>query len=308
MDNTRGSTASEERDTGVTSSLDATLDLEVVGESAGERAPRFYFTAHPGDLNRKRLLPGSHVMLVAAAHWLPERRRFRIARPPRDHVRSIAVDSGGFTAARRWGAYPWSAAQYADFVRDVSRGLPLDFATVMDYACEPGVEGKVLPANRARIEATIAGEGACRAVAPDLPWLPVLQGDTLAERELDLELRRQARLMPRGYAGVGSLCGRSVRFARRVIRFYLDHLPGCRYHGFGLHIATLDDDVVFGALKSWDSYSWNWARGRRGFDRQREYLRKPGESWSDYTHRLARLYATETIAPRLSRTRQMLLW
>ncbi len=280
----------------------------MVEQPSRRGVPRFYFTAHPGDLNRRRLLPGSHVMLVAAAHWLPERRRFRIARPPRDHVRSVAVDSGGFTAARRWGAYPWTSAQYADFAREVSRDLPLDFVTVMDYACEPGVEGTVLPTNRARLEATIAGELACRAAASDLQWLPVLQGDTIAERELDLELRRRAGLLPTSHAGVGSLCGRSVRFARRVIRFYVDRLPGCRFHGFGLHVATLDDDVVFGALDSWDSYSWNWARGRRGFDRRGEYLRRPGESWSDYTYRLARLYVSATIAPRLCRQRQIPLW
>jgi hypothetical protein len=70
--------------------------------------PRFYWTAHPGDLIRTRLLPGAHVLIVASAFWDADRGRFRICRPPANHIASLAIDSGGFTAARKWGRYPWT--------------------------------------------------------------------------------------------------------------------------------------------------------------------------------------------------------
>lgn len=269
---------------------------------------RFYFTVHPSDLMRGRLPEGVHVMLVAAAHWDDERGRFRVRRPPADHVASMCVDSGGFTAARRWGKYPWSVAQYTDFIREVCRDTPLDFCAIMDYACEPGVDRSILDTNLARIRATIANEIACRETAPELPWLPVLQGDSLEERTFDLSQRRAAGLLPTDYAGIGSVCGRGVSGARRVVKFYADRLPGVRFHGFGMHVQALDDPAVAAVMRSWDSYSWNWGKGRKGVDRPPEYLRRPSESFTEHTRRLAKLYWRNTVRPRLSRPRQLGLW
>lgn len=271
------------------------------------RYPRFYFTVHPGDMLRGRLIPGCCVMVVAAAHWDDERKRFRINRPPADHISSLCVDSGGFTAARRWGEYPWTPGQYADFVAEMSRDVPLDFCAIMDYACEPGVDRSINGTNIERIEATIANEVLCRTAVSELPWLPVLQGDSLAERDYDLEARRRADLLPEEYAGIGSMCGRGSRGARETILFYRDRLPGVKYHGFGMHIQALDDDQVFDTMRSWDSYSWNWGKGQKDVDRPPEYLRRPGETHTEQAGRLGRLYWQNTISPRLTRTRQGVL-
>jgi hypothetical protein len=275
---------------------------------AASGALRFYFTAHPGDLSRSRLLPGCHILLVAAAHWDGRRQRLHVRRPPTDHVASLAVDSGGFTAARRWGRYPWSPQQYADFVQDVSRDVPLDWCASMDYACEPAVDRSPLGTNHTRIEATLQLEPACRQVAPHLPWLPVLQGDTLAERAYDLARRQQEGLVPPRLAGVGSLCGRGACQAIQTLGFYRIHLPGVRFHGFGLHVQALDDDTTFAALASWDSYGWTWGKGQKGVDRPPAYLRQPGETCTQFTQRLAALYWQHTVAPRLTRPLQRTLW
>lgn len=269
--------------------------------------PTFYFTSHPGDLSRKRLPEGCHVMLVAAAHWDNDRQRFAVRRPPADHVAGMCVDSGGFTAARRWGRYPWTPEQYAGFIRAVSRDVPLAFCATLDYACERGVNREHYQTNTERIEATIANERACREVAPDLPWLPVLQGDTLEERAYDLARRRELGMLPTDYAGIGSVCGRGAAAARRVVRFYDGQLPGVKLHGFGMHIGALDDPVAMGALRSWDSYSWTWARGARSL-RAPEYLKQDGENYSAYARRLAGLYLERTIEPRLARPRTLPLW
>lgn len=269
--------------------------------------PRFYFTAHPGDLFRGRLIEGAYVMVVASAHWDDASGRFRITRPPADHVASMCIDSGGFTAARRWGRYPWTIAQYVEFIRKMSRDVPLDFCAVMDYACEPGVDRSTYRSNRQRIKATIRNEIACRAAAPDLPWLPVLQGDSLEERAFDLALRRRIGLLPTDYAGIGSVCGRGARGAIRTVHFYIDHLPGVAFHCFGMHVQALDDDAVFAVMRSWDSYSWNWGKGQVDVDRPAEYLKRSDESYTEHTQRLAGLYWRNTVRPRLVRPRQGLL-
>lgn len=270
--------------------------------------PDFYFTCHPGDMSRTRLPAGVPVMLVASAHWDADRRRFRVRRPPADHVGPVAVDSGGFTAARRWGDYPWTHQQYVDFVRETTRDVQLVFCAVMDYACERGVNRSIHPSNRARIDAGLANEQSLRALAPDLPWLAVLQGDSPAERTYDLVRRCHLGLLPApgGVAGIGSICGRRAREAAAVIRWYGRRLPGVSYHAFGLDVRALDvaDDVAL-LLASWDSYAWLWARGRKFYDRPGELHRRTGETWSQYVSRLAHNYRDHTIQPRLARPRQL---
>lgn len=270
--------------------------------------PEFFFTYHPGDMYRARILPGANIMTVAAAHWDDNRARFKIRRPPADMIGKLAIDSGGFTAAKRWGRYPWTPAQYASFIHEMSRDVPVEWAAVMDYACEPGVNREILSTNLKRIEATIENERACRNAAPDLPWLPVLQGDALAERLYDLKLREKAGLLPGPMAGIGSICGRGIISARETILFYLSHLgPETKYHAFGLHVQALDCLQTRSIIASWDSYSWNWGRGQKDLDRPAEYLRRDEETRSDYVLRLARLYYENTIKPRLETPSQMLL-
>ncbi len=277
------------------------------GGSSVVGRPVFYFTAHPGDMLRNRLLPGCSMMAVASAHWDNERGRFRINRPPADHMSSLCIDSGGFTAAKRWGKYPWSAQQYADFIQEMSRDVTLDFCAIMDYACEPSVNRSTYATNIERIEATIRNESACREAAPALPWLPVLQGDSLEERAYDIAARRRAGMLPDDYAGIGSVCGRGVSGAVKTTLFYRDNLPGVKYHAFGLHIQALDNDQVFDTIRSWDSYSWSWGKGQKGVDRPQIYLKRPGETYTKHARRLAELYWTNTIEPRLTRHRQGVL-
>jgi hypothetical protein len=284
-----------------------TSPVVAAGHDAARAPRRLYFTIHPSDASRRRLLPGCHVLLVAAAHWDTHRQRFRLRRPPADQVASLAVDSGGFTAARRWGQYPWSPRQYADFVHAVSRDVPLDWCATMDYACEPAVDRSTLATNQARIDATLANEQACLEADPTLPWLPVLQGDTLAERAYDLAQRRRLGLLPTTLAGVGSVCGRGAAGAIRVVRWYATQLPGVQYHAFGLDVRALDADDVAEVVQSWDSYAWNWPKGRRGKGLASASLRQVDETYTQYVRRLAGLYWTQTIGPRLVRPRQLRL-
>jgi hypothetical protein len=254
---------------------------------------------------RKRILQDASIMLVASAFWDPKRERFSILRPIQDLVRSFCIDSGGFTAARRWGRYPWSFDEYIDFIyQETLSGVPLDFCAILDYACEPSVDRSTYATNIDRIKATIENDFICRNAAPDLPWLSVLQGDSLEEREFDLSERAHLGMLPTQYAGVGSVCGRGPAAAAAVIRFYAERLPGVKLHAFGIDIRALDDDQVYLSLGSWDTYTWNWGRGQKKFNRPDEYLRQEGESYSEFTGRLARLYWVNTVLPRLRKPRQ----
>jgi hypothetical protein len=267
--------------------------------------PRFYFTVHGGDMIRGRLLKDCHIMVVASAFWDNERKRFKVSRPPAAHIATMCIDSGGFTAMKRWGKYPWTPQQYAAWCHEMARDVPLDFVAIMDYACEPGVDRSAFATNKERIKATIRNDIACHESDPALPWLSVLQGDTLEERAFDLRIRKRLGLLPADYAGIGSVCGRGIAGAREAIRFYVDHLPGVRFHVFGMHAGTIDDDDVYAAVQSWDSYGWSWSRGRKNVDRPLEYYHREGESWSEYSLRLASLYWQSTIKPRLTKTRQL---
>ena len=286
--------------------------------------PQFYYTVHPADTLRSRLIPNRRIMVVATAYWDAKKNKFRVRRPPADHIKSkagrharLAIDSGGFTAHKRWGKYPWSYEQYIEFIRKMSRDVTLDghacppyFCAVMDYACEREVNRSAYETNKSkagrharRIEATIENEIALRQLAPDLPWLGVLQGNTLEERAWDITQRQELELILIEM-GIGSICGRSPRESKEVIRFYMQQLPHVRYHAFGLDIRAFDGaDDVYWAIASWDSYTWCWGRGMKHMrDPQRQHIE--GETWSQYTLRLAQQFEKNTLNKRLYARRQ----
>lgn len=268
------------------------------------RDPVFYFTLHPGDIMRTRILPGASIMLVASAFWRPEKQRFRIRRPPADHIGALVIDSGGFTAAKRWGSYPWTPEQYVEWLHQEARDAPLVWAASMDYACEREVNRATYRTNLDRIAATIENEARLRDIAPDITWLGVLQGNTLEERAEDVRRRLDAGLI-HPLMGVGSICGRKAREAAAVLRFYSQALPGVGFHAFGLDVRTFDAAPdIYPAIASWDSYAWNWPRGRHS-ERPAFLRRKEQESLSQFCLRLAEEYDRHTVRPRLSRPRQL---
>src|SRR6266508_2160990 len=132
----------------------------------------------------------------------------------------------------------------------MSRDVPVQFATVMDYVCIPS-NGKKSEININRIKATIQNEIALRELAPDIPWLPILQGDNFEERSEDLELRRALNLLPIEYAGIGSLVGRGIQAAIDTVQSYATESPRVKFHGFGKPIRPLPDPVVSAATNSW---------------------------------------------------------
>jgi len=247
---------------------------------------RFYFTLSPQDLCRARIAPGASLMLVASGAWRGG--RLAVSRPPRAaRVSSLSLDSGGFTAARRWGRYPFTPAAYACWARQTARDVPLDFVAVMDYACERDVCRDALATNAARISQTVANAVRCLEADPALPWLPVVQGYS-PDDYLACARDYRERGLPLAYAGLGTVCGRPWREAAGLLDFLRRALPDTRWHVFGMDLRVLADPGARAVVRSWDSHAWNWPTGARG-DACRP-ARAGSESYSDYCGRLARAY------------------
>lgn len=173
-----------------------------------------------------------------------------------------ALDSGGFTELALHGEWRSTPAQYIDAVRryvaDIGR---MDWAAPMDWMCEPAVlaaTGLTIAAHQQR---TVANFAALRAAAPDLPFVPVLQGWHAAdyERCIALYAAHGVDLWDEPLVGVGSICRRQATAdVRSIVHRLAD--TGLSLHGFGVKTRGLASFA--GALASADSLAWSY-RARR---------------------------------------------
>ena len=178
-----------------------------------------------------------------------------------------ALDSGGFTELQRHGAWTVSPEQYVADVRRYRDEIGnLAWAAPQDWMCERLViEGGV--AGRQRFvgtglsvyihqRRTVANLMRLRRLAPDLPFVPVLQGETGQDYLRHAEMYETAgvRLADEPLVGMGSVC------RRQTVGDIVDAVgqlaaAGIRLHGFGVKTAglpALADDLV-----SSDSLAWS---------------------------------------------------
>jgi hypothetical protein len=99
-------------------------------------------------------------------------------------------------------------------------------------------------------------------LAPDLPWVPVLQGWTYGDYLSHVEQFDRAgvdlRALP--VVGVGSVCRRQdTGMVERLLHDL--HGMGIRCHGFGFKLGGLRRSVKW--LESADSMAWSFAARRR---------------------------------------------
>lgn len=173
-----------------------------------------------------------------------------------------ALDSGGFSMLQG-GSWTGNDRTYAreviGWVDEV--GMP-DFAAPRDWMCEPHMlarTGKTIVDHQAL---TIESYTNLVAIAPAVPWMPVLQGwhvdDYISHAEqytaAGVDLRACERV------GVGSVCRRQGTIeGGRIIRAVAD--LGIRVHAFGV---KSDGLRLFGdCLTSADSMAWSYVARRR---------------------------------------------
>jgi hypothetical protein len=173
------------------------------------------------------------------------------------------LDSGGFTELSMHGAWTLSGRDYAIGVRRIVEQVGLvDAVAIQDWMCEPPIlekTGLTVLEHQAR---TVASFLVLRELAPDLPWMPVIQGWYPDDYERHIETYGQfgvdLRTIP--LVGVGSVCRRqamgvSVEILRRVSG------AGIRVHGFGFKLTGLRAARPY--LTSADSMAWSYDARRR---------------------------------------------
>lgn len=201
--------------------------------------------------------------LFISRRRLVKRRTFPTALGP------WALDSGGFTELDLYGKWTLSAADYVAEVRRYLQVGQMAWAAPQDWMCEPFMLEKtgLTVADHQRL--TVANYLELRALAPDLPFIPVLQGwemgDYLDHVEAYSDVGVNLRELP--LVGVGSVCRRQNQTSTQRLFFWLG-TEGIKCHGFGLKTKGLALNTgCLGAadgvgLVSADSLAWS-ANARR---------------------------------------------
>ncbi len=216
-----------------------------------DRGGFFLGTHQPASLERLE------VPLMVSHRTLRGRRRL-----PRARCR-WALDSGGFSELLLHGGWQTGVAEYVEAVaRYASEIGQLAWAAPMDWMCEPFMlqrTGKTLECHQA---ATVDNYCTLRDLAPGLPFIPVVQGWTLADYVRCVMLFESAGvdLTIAPLVGLGSVCRRQATGEISQIVIALA-AAGLRLHGFGVKRAGL---ARYGhLLESADSLAWSYHARRR---------------------------------------------
>lgn len=200
---------------------------------------------------------------------------------------SYAVDSGGFSEIKRHGRWTITPAEYVALIRRYvdEIGRP-DFVAPMDWMCEPWVifgrrnvdpksphwfhgtrDARGIPVDGPDEEFgsavlkhqawTVENFLSLRVLAPEVPWMPVLQGWRLADyaRCADMYDAASVDLTAEPIVGLGSVCRRQATSEIAEIAGHFADL-GLRLHGFGVKTDGLSEYAA--DLVSADSMAWSY--------------------------------------------------
>lgn len=212
----------------------------------------FYLGAH-----QPHWLAQTDVPLFISRRRLAGRKTFPRARG------TWALDSGGFSEIAMFGRYETPPEVYVEEVRRFQREIGgLAWAAPQDWMCEPPMVEKTGLSVREHQDRTIASYLRLRDLAPDLPWIPVLQGWSGFQYFGHVEAYQRAGvdLSALPLVGVGSVCRRQgTAFAAELFRS-LRVYYSLKIHGFGVKTTGLRS--AGDSLISADSMAWSSA-GRR---------------------------------------------
>jgi hypothetical protein len=170
-----------------------------------------------------------------------------------------ALDSGGFTELSLHHGWTISVVQYVEEVRRIRDEVGgLAWAAPMDWMCEPAILAGTGLSVGEHQERTVANLLELRSRAPELPFIPVLQGWEVHDylRCVELYERAGVDLRAEPTVGVGSVCRRQDASEGAAIMRSLAEL-GLRLHGFGFKVHGLR--ACADAMVSADSLAWSYA-------------------------------------------------
>lgn len=174
-----------------------------------------------------------------------------------------ALDSGGFSELSQHGSWLHgpSPREYAHRVRRYRDNIGgLLWAAPQDWMCEPVITAKTGLSVVEHQRRTVANFLELQALAPDLPFIPVLQGWAYQDYLTCAQMYADGGvdLAEHPAVGVGSVCRRQATAqAAEIITAIRQAVPGIRLHGFGIKTTGLGD---YGTqLVSADSMAWSLA-------------------------------------------------
>jgi hypothetical protein len=214
----------------------------------------FYLgTHHPDWLTRAK------VPLFVSRRRLLRRRSF-----PRASAR-WALDSGAFTELSIHGNWTVQPVQYAREARLFSEEIGrLDFAAPQDWMCEPWILEKTGLSLAEHQRRTLRNFLQLQDLAPDIPWIPVLQGWAVHDywHHVEMYAASGVDLARQPLVGVGSICRRQATRTASGILTSLATVYGLRLHAFGFKTRGLRHSSAY--LRSADSMAWSMAARRAG--------------------------------------------
>lgn len=198
-----------------------------------------------------------HVPLLVSRPRLARIKR-RFPRRP-DHWAPIAIDSGGFTELSKHGTWTITPAQYVAEIRRAIDGIGAvpQFVAPMDWMSEFDILRKTGLSISEHQRRTLDNYRELVQLAPDLPWLPVLQGWLRSDylRHADDYARADILLDRLPQVGLGSVCRRQNLLTASLIIDEIADL-GVRIHAFGFKTVGLSYSAP--RLASADSLAWSF--------------------------------------------------
>lgn len=199
-------------------------------------------------------------------------------------------DSASFSYVKKFGRWPYGAAKYVTKVRRWYTELGEDkvlWIAPQDWMCEPSViyggwhnrqyyhgtrearglapgdpEQDLTTAVRIHQRFTVDNFIELRSIAPDLPIIPVLQGQSIEDYEHCARMYEEAGidLAAEPVVGLGSVCRReSTQEIAEIVDTF--HARGFRLHGFGV---KTDGLALYGdQLVTADSQAWSFGYRKR---------------------------------------------
>lgn len=224
-----------------------------------DRARVFALGTHEPGWSR---LPGLPTLCIARQRLV--RRKAGRVRPA---ATDVLLDGGGFTELQYHGRWRQTAREFADQVGELVEVMGrVVWCAPQDYMCEPAVIGGGTFGRlhfvgtglsvREHVERTVQNALDLRALRPDLPWLYVVQGYTIDDYLLCLDLYRSAGvdLAAQPVVGIGSVCRRQD--SGEIHQVFTEMTgAGLSCHGFG--VKTLGFARYQHLLFSADSTAWS---------------------------------------------------
>jgi hypothetical protein len=174
------------------------------------------------------------------------------------------MDSGGFSEVVLRGGWTVSPQQYIDEVRRCRDAVgQMMWAAPQDWMCEPVAIAATGLSVKEHQRRTVENYLELLTLAPDLPWIPVLQGWVPADYERHTRDYAAVGIDLAGCdtVGVGSVCRRQgTSDAVSVLTTIARAVPGIRMHGFGFKRQGIAQ--AWSLLHSADSLAWSYAARR----------------------------------------------